>query len=423
MTTAPVEVAIVGAGPYGLSLAAHLRARRVPHRVVGRPMELWRSHMPAGMLLKSQPFASNLSDPGGTHTLEAFCRDTGRPYTDYGTPVPLVTFIAYGEWFRRRQVAALDEARVTGLTRRDGRFVLTLDGRQHLSARRVVLAVGVQHFAHTPAPLGALPSSLCSHSGDHTDLGRFAGKDVVVVGAGQSALESAALMHESGATVRVLHRAPDTVWNGEPLTLSRGPVRRIREPVAGLGSGWTTWFYSSRPDWFRHLPRGQRLRRARTALGPAGASWLRPRVQGRVPVLAGHALLDATPAGGGVRLRVRAGDGQLLEMDTSHVIAATGYRTDLDRLGFLDEDLRAGIRTLGGGPWVDGAFETSVPGLHVVGPAVAGTFGPVMRFVYGTAFAARVLSDRLATTAAGTDRSGTSGVGVARSRREHVGTT
>ena len=423
MTSAPVDVAIVGAGPYGLSLAAHLRARGVPHRVVGRPMELWRSHMPAGMLLKSQPFASSLSDPRGTHTLEAFCRDTGRPYTDYGAPVPLATFIAYGEWFQRHQAAALDEARVTDLRRHDGRFVLSLDGRQRLHARRVVIAVGVQHFAHTPAALGALPGTLCSHSGDHADLGRFAGQDVVVVGAGQSALESAALLHESGATVRVLHRAPDTVWNGEPLTLRRGPLERIREPVAGLGSGWTTWFYSSRPDWFRHLPRHQRLRRARTALGPAGASWLRPRVQGHVPVLAGHALLDATLAAGGVRLRVRAGDGRLLRLDTSHVIAATGYRTDLDRLGFLDGDLRRGIRTVGGGPWVDGAFETSVPGLHVVGPAVAGTFGPVMRFVYGAAFAARVLSHRLATAGAGTDRSGAAGVGIARSRREHAGTT
>ncbi len=400
MTSRPVDVAIIGAGPYGLSLAAHLRARGVDHRVIGRPMDLWRSHMPAGMLLKSQPFASNLSDPGGTHTLEAFCRDTGRPYTPYGTPVPLDVFVEYGSWFQHDLVPEVDDTLVTNVSGVDGHFNLSTRDGGDLAARRVVVAVGVQHFPHVPAVLAGLPPELLSHTSAHTDLGTFAGRDVIVVGAGQSALESSALLRESGARVRVVARAGQPVWNGDPVSLDRGPAARLREPISGLGSGWTTWFYSRHPELFRHLPRRQRSYRARTALGPAGANWLRPRVEGQVPVLAGYSLLDAEPAGDGVRLRLRSRDGDVVRLHTGHVLAATGYRTDLDRLSFLDGDLRRRIRTMERTPAVDRFFMSSVPGVHFIGPAVAPTFGPVMRFVYGTQFAAGVVSDRLAATSA-----------------------
>ena len=110
-----VDVAIVGAGPYGLSLAAHLRAAGVSFRQFGQPMHLWRAQMPRGMYLKSQGFASNLSDPAGTHTLAAFCRQTGRPYADYGLPVPLDTFIAYGDWFAAEQASGIEQTMVTSV--------------------------------------------------------------------------------------------------------------------------------------------------------------------------------------------------------------------------------------------------------------------------------------------------------------------
>jgi cation diffusion facilitator CzcD-associated flavoprotein CzcO len=89
-----VDVAIVGAGPYGLSVAAHLRGAGVSYRQFGLPMHLWRDAMPRGMFLKSQGFASNLSDPERSHTLEAFCAKTGRPYASYGLPVALDTFVS-----------------------------------------------------------------------------------------------------------------------------------------------------------------------------------------------------------------------------------------------------------------------------------------------------------------------------------------
>jgi len=399
-----VDVAIIGAGPYGLSLAAHLRAARVDYRHFGLPMRLWRAAMPRGMFLKSQGFASNISDPAGTHTLEAFCRATDRPYASYGLPVALDTFISYGQWFQSGLELAVDTTLVTDVSQRAGGFELTLDGAECVLARNVIVAIGVEHFAYVPEPLSALPSTLCTHSSAHADLAGFRGQEVVVVGAGQSALESAALLHENGAAVKVIARKRELAWNGEPLPLDRPLLQRLREPEAGLGSGWATWFYSNRPDLFRKLPENTRVHRARTALGPAGASWLRTRVEGQFPVLAGHVVTSAEPQDGRVCLLLAATDGASCEIEADHVVAATGYRIDLTRLTFLSQPIRSGLRTVGGSPEVGRGYESSVAGLYFVGPAVAPTFGPVMRFVFGTWHAGPVVARQLAGVSAARSR-------------------
>ncbi len=399
----PVEVAIVGAGPYGLSVGAHLRAARVPFRQFGLPMQLWRDAMPAGMFLKSQGFASNLSDPAGKHTLRAFCAATGRDYADYGLPVPLETFVAYGDWFQRAEVPQLEELMVTDVTRAGENYQLTLSDGGTALARKVVVATGVQHFAHLPGSLAALPPHMCTHTSAHDDLGVFADREVAVLGAGQSALESAALLHESGARVTVVARASEVVWSGAPLPGQRSIRRRLREPESGLGSGWAIWFYSNRPDLYRQLPAAQRVRTARTALGPAGAAWLRPRVDGKVRTLVGHSVRWADSAPEGVRLGLgvngAVNGGSTKEITVEHVLAATGYRPDLDRLTFLDAGLRSTVRTLAGTPDVGPDFQSSAPDLYFVGPAVAPTFGPVMRFVYGADYAARTVTRALTTVA------------------------
>jgi len=396
--TESVDVAIVGAGPYGLSLAAHLRGTGVDARVFGRPMWLWRGAMPAGMFLKSQPFASNLSDPDGAATLRAFCEATGQRYVPYGEPLSLERFTAYGAWFQRTQVPDVVPCLVEHVLPSGSGYELTLDTGERVRALRVVVATGVEHFGYTPPPLDALPPKLCSHSSAHTDLGVFRNQDITVIGGGQSALETAALASEQGARVRVLVRQSTVEWNSEPLPDHRSLIARFWEPEAALGSGWPTWFYSTRPALFRRLSAGQRVRIARTALGPAGAHWLRPRIQDRIPVHTGHVLTDAAASNGGVRLTVRNREGSS-ELHTQHVIAGTGYRPDVTRLRFLDRSITFRIETLGGGPAVGPDFQSSVPGLYFVGPAVASTFGPVMRFVHGCDFAARRLSRRLAVTA------------------------
>ncbi len=392
-----VEVAIVGAGPYGLSIGAHLGAARVSCRQFGLPMRLWQESMPKGMFLKSQGFASNLSSPDARHTLAAFCAETGRRYGNYGVPVPLETFIAYGHWFQRELVPDLEERLVTDVALRHGEYEVELADGQQVRAANVVVAAGVEHFASMPEQLAGLPAAVCTHSSAHADLTQFAGKSVVVLGAGQSALESAALLHEGGAEVKLVAREATIKWNGEPLPLERPLLQRMREPEAGLGSGWSTWLYSKHPELFRHLPESTRIHRVSTALGPAGAPWLRSRFEGHVNVLLEHTLLWAKVDGNGVILGLEGRD-SVYELCADHVIAATGYRTDLDRLSFFDGDLRRRIRVVTGAPVVDRHYQSSVPGLYFAGPAVAPTFGPVMRFVYGTAHAANTVSGRLGAT-------------------------
>ncbi len=393
-----VDVAIVGAGPYGLSLAAHLQQAGVSLRIFGEPMHPWRTAMPAGMFLKSQGFASNLSDPAGTHTLEAFCASTGRPYRSYGLPVPLDTFIAYGRWFQQELVPGLEETLVTGLVPADGGYELTLATGETARARQVVVAAGIEHFAHVPEPLASLPAEACTHSSQHTDLSQLSGRSVVVVGGGQSALETAALLHEGGATVQIVMREPRTIWNGPPLALDRPLTQRLREPEAGLGSGWGTWFYSNHPDLFRRLPEASRIRRARTALGPAGAAWLRGRVEGEIPILNGQTLTSADAADSGVKIGLTSPDGDQT-VTGDHVVAATGYRVDLGRLAFLGDRVRTALTLVGGTPAVGGDYQSALPGLYFIGPAVAPSFGPVMRFVFGADHAARRVAARLSRTA------------------------
>jgi len=400
-----VEVAIVGAGPYGLSLGAHLRKAGVSVRQFGLPMQLWKDFMPEGMYLKSQGFASNLSDPGHTHTLEAFCKATGRPYRDYGLPVSLDTFVAYGEWFREALVPDIDEVLVTDIAKAGDGFEVTLANSEQVRARKVVVAIGVEAFAYVPEPLSALPSAVCTHSSAHSDLGVFSGQEVIVVGAGNSALESAALLHEKGAKVQLVARKDAIRWNGLPLAPNRPLLQRLREPESGLGSGKATWFYSNHPGLFRRLPRSTRVYRARTALGPAGAVWLRERVEGQVPTLLGLSVKWARMQDGGVRLGL-TGPGGTREMGADHVIAGTGYRWDMTRLSFFGEQMLAGLRNVPGtgSAAVGGDYQTTVPGLYIMGPAVAPTMGPVMRFVFGSEHAATTVARELIGSAASRSR-------------------
>jgi pyruvate/2-oxoglutarate dehydrogenase complex dihydrolipoamide dehydrogenase (E3) component len=387
-----VDVAIIGAGPYGLSLAAHLRAAGVNYRHFGVPMRLWRGAMPQGMYLKSQGFASNLSDPKGTHTLEAFCQATSHPYKSYGLPVSLENFVNYGQWFQSELDLKVEEIFVTGMVQRGDGFELTLADGEQFSARRVVVAIGVEHFAYVPEPLSKLPASACTHSSVHTDLAAFSGQEVVVVGAGQSALETAALLHENGAAVQILARRYVIGWNGQPLNPVRPLLKRMREPEAGLGSGWSTWFYSNHPELFRRLPQNTRVYRARTALGPAGASWLRPRVEGQFPVRAGQTVISAKTVDGKARLQI-AGAGR--DVTADHVIAATGYRINLKKLEFLPAVMRSSLQTVGGSAAVGGDYQSSISGLYFIGPSVAPSMGPVMRFVFGSKHAATTVAHAL----------------------------
>jgi thioredoxin reductase len=386
-TKSDVEVAVIGAGPYGLAVAAHLRGRNVPFRILGKPMSSWIEHMPKGMYLKSEAFASNIGDPGGVHSLARYCSETDAEYEDYGAPVSLETFVGYGLWFQQSVVAEVEQAQVVSVSRAADGFDLWLDDGDQFSAARVVVATGHAAFCYTPAELEALPDDLLTHSGDHRDLSHLRGKDVVVLGAGQSALETAALLVESGADARLVVRKPTVAWNSIPEASDRSLLARIRTPVAGLGPGWAIWAYSNLPLAFHRFPEERRLRTVATTFGPSGAWWLRERVEGRVPALVGRTLVGAAEDHGRAQLTLDV-DGRSETIETDHVIAATGYRAALSRLPFLSAGLVQDIRCVSDTPKLSTHFESSVPGLYFVGLLSANAFGPLMRFVHGTSFAA-----------------------------------
>ncbi len=392
-----LETAIIGAGPYGLSVAAHLRGLGVPFRIFGRPMDSWLAHMPKGMMLKSDGFASNIYDPADGFTLRHFCAEKGINYSDTGLPVSRETFTQYGLAFRERMVPELEEKLVVSVENSPDGFVLELEDGEMLKSRRVVLAVGITHFAHVPSNLAHLPPELLSHSFEHHDLERFRGRSVVVIGGGSSATDLAGLLREADADVQLVARATELKFHGKPqLGKPRSLWQRVRNPQSGLGPGWRSRFFADAPMMFHYWPESLRLKTVRKHLGPSGGWFAKEKVVGKLPVLLGHTVVRAEAQGSAVRLQLRSIDGSEREIVTDHIIAATGYKVGLERLRFLSSEIRSKVKAVDGTPVLSKTFESSVPGLYFVGVASANSFGPVMRFAFGAGFAARRLAETMA---------------------------
>ncbi|MDJ1133736.1 NAD(P)-binding domain-containing protein [Streptomyces iconiensis] len=394
-TTGHAPVVVIGAGPYGLSTAAHLHARGVHTRVFGEPMVSWRDHMPEGMLLKSTPVASNIDAPQPGHTLVDYCESAGeRRYESDWDLVPVETFARYGEWFQRRLVPGLERVRVASVEPRGGGFEVKLDSGELCAARAVVVASGLTGFAHVPralaaaAPDGLSPTGPVSHSSQHTDMKQFADRDLVVVGAGQSALETAVLAAEAGAaSVRVVARGRMAVGFGDP------PDHQPRlRPESPFGRAWSLYGLTYYAGTFRHLPAPVRHGLVRRVLGPLGAWWLRERFTGRVGVTQGRRIVRTRAARyGGALLELAGG----VPIEADHIIAATGYRPDISSLGFLGPGIRAALARSGPAPLLGPGFRSSVPHLYFTGLPAAASYGPVMRFVVGTGYASRRLAEAI----------------------------
>lgn len=386
------RVAIIGAGPYGLSIAAHLRARGVEFRLFGNPMESWHTRMPAGMYLKSEGFASDLYDPKRSVTLKRFCAQMGIGYADIGLPIPVEVMASYGVHFQKHFIPDVENRAVVALDQSANEFLLQLENGETLIAQRVIVAVGSSYFRYLPPALAHLPREFASHSSEHHDLSRFAGHDVTVIGGGASALDLAALLHQAGAQVRLVARRSSLVFHSKP-----GPRPlwyRVRYPMSGIGGGWRSCFFSTAPMLFRYLPEQTRLRTIKTYLGPAGGWFIKDHIEGHVPVLLACTPAHAEMRGGRIYMQCNEENAQS-ELVTDHVIAATGYRIDVSRLSFLSEKVRSSLHCVESAPVLSRNFESSVPGLYFVGLASAPWFGPVMRFLFGAGYTARRLSEHI----------------------------
>jgi len=389
-----VDIVIIGAGPYGLSIAAHLNQVKLPYRIFGRPMESWRARMPKGMLLKSDGFASSLYDPGNTFTLRQYCEEMGLEYADVGIPVPLEIFTQYGIAFQKRFVPNLEPVEVTGVDPAPQGFSVTTEAGEILLAKNVIVAAGITHFGWLPPELSNLPSEFVTHSSAHGDLSCFRARKVAVIGAGASAVDIAALLSEAGAEPQIVTRSHAIAYHKPPVE-HRSLTERIRNPRSGLGLGWRSRLCADAPLLFHAMPERFRLRVVRKHLGPAPGWFVRRKVDGVIPTHFGVTLQHAEIRSNQVHLTL-ASEAGVSSIAVDHVIAGTGYHVATQKLPFLADGLRNEIRTVEGSPILGKCFESSVRGLFFVGLASANSFGPLMRFAYGAMYTSRRLSRHLA---------------------------
>jgi cation diffusion facilitator CzcD-associated flavoprotein CzcO len=357
--------------------------------VFGAPMGFWRS-MPEGMLLRSNTSATSMVELTGPLSLTSYTRYVG---VELRHPVPLSDFIAYGSWVQREAVPDLDERKVTRVALAGGTFGLELEDGTQVSARRVVVACGIAAFEYLPSGFEHLPADRVSHTAHHRDLAAFAGQRVAVVGGGQSACESAALMCERGAAhVEVLvHSAGGVVWlRGHAVKQRIGRLGPIVYAPTDVGPLWYSRLVSV-PAVFRRLPRTTQDRIARRSIRPACSHFVRARL-GDVRLSANVEVVAARVDGNALRLSLSDGS----EREVDHLMFGTGYRVDIARYPLLDEQLLAGIRRNNGFPVLGRGLETSVPGLHMVGAPAAWSFGPIMRFVSGSWYAGRAVAQAIA---------------------------
>lgn len=389
MKNAP-SVVVVGAGPHGLATAANLEALGIDVRVFGEPMSFWERHMPRGMLLKSSWRASHIAHPDGGRMLGDYERAAG---VSLPRPIPMERFIEYGRWFGDRLQSPIDRRMVTRIDAHGGGFRVTLADGEVLEPGRVVVAAGVAPFAERPAQFAELPEELATHSFDWDDLAAFDGRRVAVIGAGQSALESAALLHEAGAEVEILVREPMVRYifvNDR----SRGRVKHMIRSAASapteVGPRGLSWV-AAVPDLYRAVPSRIQPWVWYRCLIPFGSPWLTGRLAG-VPVATSCAVTAASRRNGHVRLSLSDGS----EREVDHVLLGTGYRVDVGRYAFLSEEILRGLRLRDGHPPLRSGLESNVPGLHFVGAPAGRSFGPIMRFVVGSWYAAPTVASRIA---------------------------
>lgn len=386
--TADIDVAVIGAGPHGISAAVHLRRAGIRAHVFGDPMSFWRT-MPAGMKLRSNLRATNMVEEHGPLSLARYAADTG---TQVEHPVPLEQFLDYGAWVVRGALSDVDSRPVDRLERAPCGFALSLGDGERVTAGRVVIAAGIAPFARVPSGFDKLPAQLASHTSEHEDLSAFRGRRVAVLGGGQSALESAALLAEGGAdSVEVFVRAENVVWlRGHAVIHRLGRLGPVVYAPTDVGPLWYSRLVSV-PGLFRRLPRRTQDRIAQRSIRPACSHFVRVRL-GPVTLTTGVRLTSAQAREGAVVLGLS--DGTAREVD--HLMFGTGYAVDFARYPFLAQDIRDGVRTVRGFPILRAGLETSIPGLHVAGAPAAWSFGPIMRFVSGSWFGGRAIARALA---------------------------
>ncbi|GLV57010.1 hypothetical protein KDH_38480 [Dictyobacter sp. S3.2.2.5] len=382
------DVVVMGAGPYGLSLSAHLLGHGLKVATFGKVNYFWRNHMPDGMLLRSFWWASSLSDPQGKYAIARYYEAQGKTPAD---PMPRETFLDYVNWFQKHAVPNVDETYISNIEHVDDHYRVTLEDGRVVTSKAVAMAPGLHYYIYSPEEYAHMPKHLVSHQSEHATLEQFKGQRVAVIGGGQGSLETAALLNELGAKVSVFVRR--TVrWLNLHNSIYPMWARHLRAPKAGMGYGWSNLFQEKYPYSLHGASRARRDNIVDNTHGPAGSHWLKPRIIGQVDLRENTSITKIEEVDGKVKLTLANGKEELYD----HVILGTGYRPDVKGLPMLDENIKDALQTHRGSPVLNSHFETSVPGLYFVGFSSARSFGPFYRFVVGADAAARRASGAIA---------------------------
>jgi cation diffusion facilitator CzcD-associated flavoprotein CzcO len=369
------HIAVIGAGPFGLSLAAKLQAANADYVLFGRVMSFWREHVPQGTYLLSNPASCSLSQDGFDITAYERSRAIQVP-----SRLSAEEFVAYGLWFQRNAGLNADERTVVNVTRANGKFTIRVDDNDEITAEHLVVAVGLKVFAFQPQAFAALPRGFVSHTSDLHNLSDFQGKKLAIIGSGLSALECAALLSEVNADVEVVTRSEHLLWRrtGHPRRSLVDTSWSLRAGIRGALND---------PDVYRRLPNFVRTFWVKPTPRQAVFSELRPRL-GPVRFTFGRKITATHMRGNRVELELD--DHTIRSVD--HVVLGTGYRVDVNAIPFLTPELRCQIRQHDGYPDLNSAMESTVPRLYFTGAAAAWNFGRNMWFVYGAPWAADRIS-------------------------------
>jgi FAD-dependent urate hydroxylase len=409
MTMSTCDVAVVGAGPFGLAAVAHLRAAGTETRIFGEAMGTWRRHMPAGMFIRTRWVASHIHDPDHALTLD-HCVAAG--VIQQSSPQPLADFVTYGLWFQRHVAPDLDQRSVIRIEPTSPGFRLILEDGESVRARHVVIAAGLTSLAYRPDPFRDLSPALASHTAEHSDPQEFAGRRVLIVGGGLSAFEFAVQLNEAGVDVEVVMRAATLPWLEEAkgtrqtsatkqlyrkfMANHDGLLQRTVHPHTGVGPPPFSWL-SAKPGLVSQLPYAWREWMNQWSLQRLinrGAEWFPSRLI-NVGLTPGRQVVSAAVAGDSLHLTLD----DRSTRDVDHLLLATGYSLDVARYPFLGPELSRLVRRVSGYPRLHAGLESSVPGLHFAGPITQSKFGPIMYSLGGTGYAARVLTRSIVRTA------------------------
>jgi lysine/ornithine N-monooxygenase len=348
--------------------------------LLGKPMHFWRNQMPQNMFIRTNPLYISLSDPEDRWTIHRYSAETG---TALASPFPRPAFVDYAFWFARHNGVEFTPELAIGIDRSEDGFAVTTESGQSIQAAHVIIATGLQHFAHIPAELQSLPSSLLTHTYGQTSFERFRGQTVAVIGSGQSAWEAAALLHQAGCDTELLFRREAVHYASEDNTASG---QRLIETA----------------EQFYRWPLEQKLERWNTPRRGSVAPFLKPYVEGKVRTTGGVSIVKAeATADGKVHLDLSNGDSRTVD----HVVSATGYHIDLDLLPFISAALKEAIvrepEPFNRFPLLSEHFESSVPGLYFTSALASHTHGPAFGFIAGLRQACRSIVPRIAESKAG----------------------